>query len=162
MSEQRQAKPVRESQVEMMQIVLPTDANPLGNMLGGTVMHLIDIAGSMAAMRHCRRPVVTASVDRLEFREPIRVGEFIILKASVNYAGRTSMEVGVKVMGENPLTGEQCHTSTAYLTFVALDERGRPTEVPKVIPETAEEKERYRQGKERRARRLAGIRPAAD
>lgn len=162
MSEQLQAKPVRESQVEVMQTVLPTDANPLGNMLGGTVMHLIDIAGSMAAMRHCRRVVVTASVDRLEFREPIRVGEFIILKASVNYAGRTSMEVGVKVLGENPLTGEQRHTSTAYLTFVALDEMGRPTEVPKVIPETDEEKERYRQAEERRAARLAGIRGAAE
>jgi acyl-CoA hydrolase len=145
---------MRESQVEMIQIVLPHDANSLGNLLGGTVMHWIDLAAATAAVRHARRAVVTASVDRLDFKLPIRIGEFCILKANVNYAGRTSMEVGVKVFGEHPLTGEQRHTSTAYLTFVALDESGQPTEIPDVVPETDDEKRRYAEARERRAQRL--------
>jgi acyl-CoA hydrolase len=145
---------MRESQVEMIQIVLPNDANSLGNLLGGTVMHWIDLAAATAAVRHARRAVVTASVDRLDFKLPIRIGEFCILKANVNYAGRTSMEVGVKVFGEHPLTGEQRHTSTAYLTFVALDESGQPTEIPDVVPESDDEKRRYAEARERRAQRL--------
>jgi acyl-CoA hydrolase len=143
------------SHIHMMEIVMPNDASPSGNILGGRVMHLIDVAAAMAAMRHCRRPVVTASVDRLDFRAPIHVGEFIILRANVNYVGRTSMEVGVKVLGEHPLTGEQRHTSTAYLTFVALGPDGRPTEVPTIVPETAEEQAWYDGAKLRRERRLA-------
>jgi len=165
MSNQRPGKPVRDSVVEMMEQVLPNDANPLGNVLGGRVMHLIDLAGGMAAMRHCRRPVVTASVERLDFKQPIKVGEFIILKASVNYTGRTSIEVGVKVLGEHPFTGEQRHTSTAFLTFVALGPDGKPTEVPAVIPETEEEKRRYEEARKRREQRLAAVklaRPEAD
>jgi len=98
--------------------------------------------------------VVTASVDRLDFKLPIRIGEFCILKANVNYAGRTSMEVGVKVFGEHPLTGEQRHTSSAYLTFVALDESGQPTEIPDLIPETDDEQRWYAEARERRAQRL--------
>ncbi len=154
MESSRPAKPMSASQVEMIELVLPNDANGLGNVLGGTVMHWMDMVAAMAAMRHSRRVVVTASVDRIDFREPIRVGEFCILKANVNYAGRTSMEIGVKVFGEHPLTGERRHTSTAYLTFVALDESRQPTEVPEVIPETEDEKRRYAEAQERRAQRL--------
>jgi acyl-CoA hydrolase len=154
MQSSQPGKPMRDSQVEMIQLVLPNDANGLGNLLGGTVMHWIDLAAAMAAVRHARRVVVTASVDRLDFRLPIRVGEFCILKANVNYTGRSSMEVGVKVFGEHPLTGEQRHTSTAYLTFVALDESGQPTEIPDVIPETEEDRRRYAEAQERRAQRL--------
>lgn len=155
MSDEQLGKPVRESVVEMMEQVLPNDANPLGNVLGGRVMHLIDLAGGMAAMRHCRKPVVTASVERLDFKQPIKVGEFIILKASVHYTGRTSIEVGVKVLGEHPLTGEQRHTSTAFLTYVALGPDGKPAEVPPVIPETEDEWRRYEQARQRREKRLA-------
>lgn len=147
-----------ESKVAMMEIVMPNDTSATGNILGGRVMHLIDVAGAMAAMRHCRRPVVTASVDRLDFRSPIRAGEFIILRANVNYTGRTSMEVGVKVYGEHPLTGEQRHTSTAYLTFVAMDSVGRPTDIPEVYPETDEEKRWHEKAQARRTARLAEAR----
>ncbi len=110
----------------MVEIVLPNDANLLGNMLGGRVMHLIDIAGALAANRHSNSHVVTASVDYLDFRFPIRVGELIVLKSSVNRVFHTSMEVGVKVFAENILTGERRHTSTAYVTFVALDTNQQP------------------------------------
>ena len=119
-------KPVSASRSEMVEVVLPNDANPLGNMLGGRVMHLIDIAGALAAHRHSNSHVVTASVDYLDFRFPIRVGEFIVLKSSVNRVFHTSMEVGVKVFAENILTGERKHTSSAYLTFVALDMNRQP------------------------------------
>src|SRR5271168_5189677 len=117
-------KPVSASSSEITEAVLPNDANPLGNMLGGRVMHLIDIAGALAAHRHSNSIVVTASVDYLDFRFPIRVGEFIVLKSSVNRVFNTSMEVGVKVFSENILTGQRLHTCSAYLTFVALDEHG--------------------------------------
>jgi len=150
-------KPVKASQVEMTEIVLPNDANQLGNILGGRVMHLIDIAAAMAATRHSRRVCVTASMDRLNFLSFIKVGYIIILKASVNYTDRTSMEIGVKVLSENPLTGEQKHTSTAYLTFVALNEHGKPTPVPPVVPETPEEKQRFENARKRRNTRLERI-----
>ncbi|MFN8474140.1 MAG: acyl-CoA thioesterase [Anaerolineae bacterium] len=155
MSDKRPSKPMRESQVSMMELVMPDHANVRGNIFGGRVMSLIDIAGAMAALRHCRYPVVTASVDRLDFRAPIRVGEFIMLHANVNYAGRTSMEVGVRVVGEHPLTGEQRHTATAFLTYVALDEQGRPVEIPDVLPETEVEELWHAQARHRRALRLA-------
>ena len=138
----------------MTELVQPNDANNLGNMLGGKVMHLIDIAAAMSGLRHCRKPVVTASVDSLDFRYPIKVGNMIILRASVNYTHRTSMEIGVRVESENPLTGERFHTSSAYLTFVALDEDGKPTEVPAVIPETDTEKRRYEAAIKRRELRM--------
>ena len=147
-------KKVSDSHVQMAEIVLPNDGNPLGNMLGGKVMHLIDIAASMSAMRLCRKPVVTVSVDSLDFRYPIKVGHMILLKASVNYTHRTSMEIGVRVESENPLTGERFHTSSAYLTFVALDKQGKPTEVPTVVPETEKEKERFKAAESRRAYRM--------
>lgn len=142
-------KPASASKSELMEQVLPQDANPLGFLLGGRVMHLMDIACAMAALRHCRKPVVTVSVDNLEFKSPVKIGHFIILRSSVNYTGKTSMEVGVRVESENPLTGERKHTSSAYFTFVALDEYGKPTAVGPVVPETPEEKRRYDDGKRR-------------
>lgn len=148
-------KPVRESVVEMTELVLPNDANQLGNILGGKVMHLIDICGAMAAARHARRVCVTASVDSLSFEHPVRVGQAVNLRAWVNYTARTSMEVQVEVYAEDLLTGERHHTSTALLTFVALDDQGRPTPVPPVIPETPEEKRRYAEAEQRRQERLA-------
>jgi acyl-CoA hydrolase len=147
-------KPVSESKVEMLEIVLPTDANTLGTILGGKVMHMIDIACAVAALRHCRRPVVTVSMDHLNFKYPIKVGELIIVQASVNRVFRSSMECGAKVMSENLMTGERKHTSSAYLTFVALDENNRPVTVPPVIPETEDEKRRWEEAGMRRDQRL--------
>jgi acyl-CoA hydrolase len=148
------AKTVSASRSEMIEAVLPNDANVLGSMLGGRVMHLIDIAGALAATRHSNSYVVTASVDYLDFRFPIQVGEFIVLRASVNRVFSSSMEVGVKVFAEHPLTGEQRHTSTAYLTFVALDAERNPHPAPELILETEEEKRRYREAGQRRDYRL--------
>jgi acyl-CoA hydrolase len=148
-------RPVSASRTEMIEIVLPQDANFLGNILGGRVMHLIDIAGAIAAHRHCHRQVVTASVDHLDFLNPILVGELIVLEAQVNRAFHTSVEVGVEVFSENYSKGERKHTTTAFLTFVALDESGNPCPVPPVIPKTQEERRRYRGAGERRKARLA-------
>jgi acyl-CoA hydrolase len=148
---------VTDSQVVMNEMVLPNDANVLGNVLGGHVMHLMDMCAAMAAMRHCRKVVVTASVDHLSFHHPVKVGELMILKASVNYADRTSMEVGVRIEAERPLTGEKRHTSSAYLTFVALDEHGQPTRVPRVVPVTEKDKCRYEAARKRREDRLRRI-----
>lgn len=148
-------KPVRESQAEMTEVVLPNDANVLGNILGGKVMHLMDIAAAIAAHRHSRSHVVTAAVDHLDFRHPVKVGQLIVLKSSVNRVFHTSMEVGVKVFSEDILSGTRLHTSSAYLTFVALDEQGRLRPIAPVIPETEEEQRRYRQAEERRQYRLA-------
>ena len=150
-----EGKPVRESASEYSEFALPTDANNWGNLLGGRVMHLVDLAGAMAAMRHARKPVVTASVDSLHFLQPVHIGELIILHSSVNRVFRTSMEVGVRVLAENLMTGVQLHTCSAYLTFVALDEKGKAIAVPPVIPETEEEQKRYLQAGERREYRLA-------
>ncbi|HZT72023.1 MAG TPA: acyl-CoA thioesterase [Terriglobales bacterium] len=149
-----QGKPVRASQSEMTEVVLPNDANPLGNLLGGKVMHWMDMCGAIAAHRHCGSYVVTASFDYVEFLNPVRVGELIILKASVNRVFRTSLEVGVKVFSENVLTGTRLHTSSAYITFVALDEYGRRKEISPVTPETDEERRRYEQAGVRRQHRL--------
>lgn len=147
-------KPVSMSVSEIVEIVLPNDANLLGNMLGGRVMHLIDIAGALAASRHSNCPVVTASVDYLDFRFPIRVGEWIVLKSSVNRVFHTSMEVGVKVFAENTLTGERRHTSTAYVTYVALDMNKNPCGGPPLILETEQERRRFREAGARRQHRL--------
>ena len=135
-------------------MVLPNDVNPLGSILGGKVLHLVDIAAAIAAQRHASRFVVTASLDHVDFRHPIRVGELIVLKASVNRVFRSSMEVGVKVFSENLLTGERRPTSTAYLTMVALDTDGRPMAIPPVISETEEQERRYQQAETRRRYRL--------
>ena len=150
-----EGKPVHASASEYSEFALPNDANGLGNVLGGKVMHLVDLAGALVAMRHARRPVVTASVDSLSFLHPVHIGQLMILRSSVNRVFRTSMEVGVKVFAENLMTGERLHTCSAYLTFVALDENRKATPVPPAIPETEEEERRYRQAGERREFRLA-------
>src|SRR5579863_9953309 len=124
---------VRESQSEMAEVVLPNDANPLGNLLGGRLMHMIDIAGALAAHRHSRSYVVTASMDHIDFLAPVHVGDLLILKSSVNRAFRTSMEVGVKAYVENYITGTRRHVSSAYLTFVAVDQRGNRLPVPPIV-----------------------------
>jgi acyl-CoA hydrolase len=148
-------KPVSASRTEMTEVVLPQDANVFGNILGGRVMHLVDIAAAITAHRHCRSMAVTASVDHIDFRNPIRVGEVISLKASLNRAFHTSMEIGVKVFSEDVLTGERKHTTSAYVTFVALDENRQPKLVPPVICETREDRRRYREALVRRKYRLA-------
>jgi len=150
-----EGKPVRASVSEYSEVALPNDANPLGHLLGGRVMHLVDLAAAMAAIRHARRPTVTAAVDSLHFFHPVRIGQLLLLRSSVNRVFRTSMEVGVRVETETLLTGEKLHTCSAYLTFVALDPAGKPTAVVPVIPETEEEKRRYREAGERREYRLA-------
>jgi acyl-CoA hydrolase len=147
---------VAESAVEMTEIILPNDANPLGKLMGGRVMHWVDICAAIAAGRHARTAVVTASLDQLDFLRPVPVGAIVVLLASVNYTGRTSMEVGVKVFHEDRPTGQRKHVVSAYLTFVALDEvTGHPTEIPRIEPQTAEEKRRYEEAKGRRERRSA-------
>jgi acyl-CoA hydrolase len=148
-------KPVRESVSEYAELALPNDANGLGNLLGGKVMHLVDLAAAMAAMRHARMPVVTASVDSMHFLHPVHISELMILRSSVNRVFRSSMEVGVKVETENLMTGARVHTCSAYLTFVALGGDRQATPIPPVIPETEEEKRRYREAGERREYRLA-------
>ena len=149
-----QGKPVRESQSEYSELALPNDANGLGNVLGGKVMHLVDLAGALAAMRHARCPVVTASIDHMNFLHPVQIGQLIILRSSVNRVFQTSMEVGVKVWVEDLLKGDLQHTSSAYLTFVAIDAQGKRVPVAPVIPETAEEKRRYSEALARREYRL--------
>lgn len=145
---------MRESVSEYSEIALPNDANPLGHLLGGRVMHLVDLAGALAASRHSRRPVVTVAVDHMTFLSPVHIGQLLVLRSSVNRVFRTSMEVGVRVTVEDLRTGAIRHTSSAYLTFVALDDDGKPTPVPPVIPETPEEKRRFEEAGERRRYRL--------
>jgi acyl-CoA hydrolase len=134
--------------------MMPQHANNLGHVFGGVVLGLIDKIAAVAAYRHARSACVTASIDRVDFREPVYVGDLVILKASVNYVGRTSMEVGVRVETENLLTGRRRHTNSCYLTFVAVDRDGRPVAVPDLKPETAEEQRRHHAASERRRRRL--------
>ncbi len=148
-------RPVRESQSEMVEIVLPNDANPLGALLGGRLMHWIDLTGALAAHRHSRNYVVTASIDHLDFLTPVHVGDLIILKSSINRAFHTSMEVGVKVWVENYIAGTRQHVSSAYLTFVAVDRHGRHLPVPPVLAETPDEKRRYEDAGRRRDLRRA-------
>ena len=150
------AKPISASRSEMAEVVLPAETNPLGKLLGGHVMHLVDVAAAMAASRHSNSYVVTASVDYIDFRNPISIGEIVILKSQVNRVFNTSMEVGVKVFSENALTGERKHTTTAYVTFVAIDEfTKQPKPAPPLILRTSEEKRRWREAGERRKVRLA-------
>jgi acyl-CoA hydrolase len=147
-------RPVRASQVEMTELVLPNDTNRLGNLLGGRLMHWIDIAAAIAAARHTNRVCVTASVDELRFLNPVKQGEVVVLRASVNRVFRTSLEVGVNVTTEDTLAGGSTHTNTAYLTFVAINDQGRPVPAPPVKPVTAVEKRRYRDAATRREIRL--------
>lgn len=149
-----QPRPVRESQVEMTELVLPNDTNQLGNLLGGRLMHWIDIAAALAAMRHSHRVCVTASVDSMNFHAAIKIGQVVILRASVNRVFNTSMEVGVHVDVEDYRDGSQLHAHTAYLTFVGIDADGKPMPAPPVLPETDDEHRRYEAAAIRRAARL--------
>jgi acyl-CoA hydrolase len=142
----------------MTEMVMPNDANPRGTVMGGRVMHWIDICAAIAAGRHARTPVVTASVDKIDFHRPSPVGSVLALFASVNYAGRTSMEIGVKVLHEDRVTGDRYHVASAYLTFVSLDpQTGKPQAVAKILAETEEEKRRYAQAEHRRNDRLGHV-----
>jgi len=148
-------KTVKESQVEKIELIQPNDTNILGNLLGGRLMHFIDIAAALTAAIHCNNVAVTASVDNLQFHHPVHLGDIVRLKASVNRAFNSSMEIGVRVEVENIQTGEITHSNSAYLTFVSIDAKtGRPIKVPQIIPETDEEKRRYEQALKRREQRL--------
>ena len=137
----------------MHELVLPNDTNLLGNVLGGRVMHLMDMCAAMSAYKHARSAVVTASVDQLDFLAPAKKGDIMILKSAINFTGKSSMEVGVRIESENPKTGITQHTVSAYMTFVSLNEAGKPQRVIPVIPETDIEKRRYQDGKDRSIQR---------
>lgn len=154
MTESLTPKPVRASRISLAQMMQPEHANNLGNVHGGWIMKLVDEAGALACMRHAQRRVVTVAIDSMVFRHPIRTSDLVILNAEVTYAGRTSMEAEVQVIAENPITGQRWQTNTAYLVYVALDDEGKPTAVPPVIAETAEEERKLAEARERQARRL--------
>ncbi len=145
----KSSKTPNESTVEMREMVMPHHTNPQNTVFGGTVMSWIDIAAAMVAARHCGRPVVTAHIDDIDFIAPIKVGYHVLIQASLNYVGKTSMIVGVKVTSENPYTGESRTTTKAYLTFVALDDLGKPVVVPTLDPQTEDEKRRFENAKKR-------------
>ena len=149
-----ESRTVRETQHETSQLMLPQHSNNLGLVFGGVILAMMDTASAVCAIRHARSTCVTASVDRVDFREPIHLGDLVIMKCSVNYVGRTSMEVGVRVEAEDLQTGNRRHTNSCYLTFVAIDRNGRPIEVPRLTPETEDEVRRYEAAKARRKRRL--------
>lgn len=148
------AKKVSDSQIIMTELVLPNHTNQLGNLLGGQLMHWIDICAALSAAKHSNRVCVTASVDRIDFHHPIRLGDAVTLVASVNRVFRTSMEVGVKVYAQNFREGTKIHTNTAYLTFVAVDNEGKPVPAAEAVPETEDEKRRYDEALIRRETRL--------
>ncbi len=150
-----QGKKVSESRVIMAQVMDPECANPAGNVHGGNIMKLIDTVGWVAATRHARRHTVTASIDRLDFLSPVYVGDFLTLYASVNYVGKRSMEVGVRVESEDPIKGTRRHTASAYLTYVALDDHHKPTELPTLILETDEDRHRHAEAEQRKQIRMA-------
>lgn len=147
-------KKVSDSQVVMTEMVLPQHTNSLGTVFGGVIMSWIDICAAICAQRHANKSVVTASIDALHFVAPVKKGWIVNLKASVNYVSKTSMEIGVRVDAENPISGEHFHTATAYLTFVALDSNNKPTTVVGIEPITEEEKRRYQAAQIRRKARL--------
>lgn len=155
MTNQSAQKTTRVSRVTLSQLMHPEHANLLGNVHGGWIMKLVDEAGALACMRHAQKKVVTVAIDSMTFRQPIRIGDLIILNAEVTYTGHTSMEAEVQVVAENPVTGERTHTNTAYLVYVALDNEGHPTPVPALVLETAEEIQRMEQAKKRQAHRIA-------
>ena len=142
-------KTVQNTHVIMHELVLPNDTNMLGNVLGGRVMHLMDMCAAMSAYKHARSAVVTASVDQLDFLAPAKQGDIMILKSAVNFTGKSSMEIGVRIESENPKTGVKQHTSTAYMTFVSLNENSKPQRINPIIPETEIEKRRYIEGENR-------------
>lgn len=148
-------KTVRASRVTISQLMQPEHANLRGDVHGGWIMKLVDEAGALAAMRHAQCRVVTVAIDQMQFLEPIRIGDLIVLEAEVTYVGRTSLETRVKVSAENPLTGERTHTNTAFVVYVALDDQGEPQPVPKLLTETDTEKARMAAAKARQAHRLS-------
>ncbi len=148
-------KTVRASRIRLAQLMQPEHANNLGNVHGGWIMKLVDEAGALACMRHSQRRVVTVAIDSMVFRNPIKIGDLVLLTAEVTYAGHTSMEVEVQVQAENPISGERTDTNTAYLVYVALDDSGRPTPVPPLTAETEDERRRQAQAQERQAQRLS-------
>lgn len=150
----RPSRPVRESMHETSALMMPGDSNNLGHVFGGVILAHMDKSAAVSALRHARNPVVTVSIDRVDFREPIHVGDLVILKTAVNFVGTSSIEVGVRVEAEDLVTGIRRHTNTAYLTFVAIDRNGKPVTVPALTPETDEERKRMADGAERRRRRL--------
>ena len=151
-------KTVKNTHIIMHELILPNDTNLLGNVLGGRVMHLMDMCAAMSAYKHARTAVVTASVDRLDFLAPAKMGEIMILKSSVNYTGKSSMEVGVRIESENPKTGDIYHTSSAYLTFVSLNENGKPQRVDDIMPENDIENRRFKEGNVRHEERKKRLR----
>ena len=154
MAERLAPKSISASRITLAQLMHPEHANLLGNVHGGWIMKLVDEAGALTCMRHAQRKVVTVTIDSMDFRQPIRIGDLVILKAEVAYTGRTSMEAAVEVHAENPLTGEQTHTNTAYLVYVALDDSGRPTPVPPLQADTEEDQQKMEQAQARQQRRL--------
>ncbi|MGH7569497.1 MAG: acyl-CoA thioesterase [Gemmatimonadales bacterium] len=144
----------RESETVMSELMMPQHANIMGNVFGGVILSLVDRVAAVSAIRHAGKQCVTVSVDKVDFREPIHVGELVTAFARVNFAGRTSMEVGVKVIAENVMSGDKRHTNSCYVTYVALDEKGEPTPVPPIVPETPDEKRRYERAAQRRASRV--------
>lgn len=150
----RPSRPVRESMHETSALMMPGDSNNLGHVFGGVILAHMDKSAAVSALRHARNPVVTVSIDRVDFREPIHVGDLVILKTAVNFVGTSSIEVGVRVEAEDLVTGTRRHTNTAYLTFVAIDRNGKPVTVPALIAENDEERKRMADGAERRRRRL--------
>ena len=150
----RPSKTVKDSQHETSELMMPHHANNLGHVFGGVVLSMMDKTAAVAAFRHSRLNVVTASIDRVDFREPILVGDLVVMQASVNYVGTTSMEVGVRIEAEELLTGRRRHTNSCYLTFVAVDRNGRPIEVPGLVAETPDEARRFQAAQQRRKRRL--------
>src|SRR5213593_2715956 len=150
----RPSKSVSASRTIISMQMLPSDVNPMGNVHGGTILKLVDVAAGVTALRHSRTQVVTASIDRMDFYHPVYVGNLLILKASVNYSGRTSVEVGVRIEAEDLKTGKVTHTGSSYVTYVALDDEGKPTEVPELVPHSAVEKKRWNEAKQRRTQRL--------
>jgi len=155
MPDELKAKSIRASQISIAQLMQPEHANNLGNVHGGWIMKLVDEAGALACMRHAQRRVVTVAIDQMVFRQPIRIGDLVILNAEVTYVGRTSMEAEVQVTAENPITGERTHTNTAYLVYVAMDDDGQPVPVPPLFAETEEEKGRVQKAEQRQKRRLS-------
>lgn len=151
-------RPVRASRVTFADLAEPQSQNVAGTFFGGALLSFIDRAAAFCAMKHSGRPVVTKSFDSVEFNEPIYIGELVVVHACVNFTGTSSMEVGVEVLAQHPITGEERHTNSCFVTFVALDEQGRPTRIPAVVAETVEERERFEAGRLRRDRRLASRR----
>jgi acyl-CoA hydrolase len=153
MSPKAGGKTVSVSKMTTVRLMMPTDANILGNVFGGAIMRYMDEVAGIVAFHHARKIVVTASIDRMDFYAPVFVGNLLVLKAAVNYVGNTSMEVGVKIEAEDLLTGETTHTGSCYLTYVALDEKGRPSPVEKIVPVTKDEKRRFREALARKKMR---------